>query len=351
MTNSAETGALTVDPLDAVPTLMLWMNNGCNARCIMCEIWRGDAKMYYTEQEITAWTPAWKRMGVQLIELCGEPTIHPEIRQICDILQAEGFRFTFLSNGLRLEKFADLITARAGSLTVSLDGPPTVHDAVRHVAGAYERLARGVARVRALAPEFPVYGRCVVHRRNFRHLHETVETARTLSLTSISFFGIDIGTPAFGRDDARADGIDSAADLEIQESDLPELAAGIDGLEREHAADLASRFICESPALLRRTLSPRLLASRPGGNCGFDCNVPFKSVVLEPDGSVRPCWFLPAYGNALEEGGVEAVLQKPSSVQFRANLNVAEHPVCMRCITPRVFDSQGKSRSGFKLTA
>jgi radical SAM protein with 4Fe4S-binding SPASM domain len=221
------------------------------------------------------------------------------------------------------------------------------------VKDAFGRLNKAVQKVRQLSPAFPIFGRCVVHRKNYQHLCATVDTAHALNLTSISFFGLDSDSPAFGRDHLPASAMDSVAMLRILPEDLPLLAAQLDRLERDYADDMARGFICEIVPLLRRTLSPLLEAylypKEPRQN-SYECNVPFKSAVLEPDGSVRPCWFLPSYGNAAKEGGVAAVLRKLSSVQFRAELDVHTHPVCQKCITPRVFDDHGKSRSGLKST-
>jgi Fe-coproporphyrin III synthase len=54
------------------------------------------------------------------------------------------------------------------------------------------------------------------------------------------------------------------------------------------------------------------------------------SAVLEPDGSVRPCFFQPAYG--LAANGLAEALNSPSAIAFRQSLDVENNPTCRRCV-------------------
>lgn len=343
---------MTCDGANAlnIYTVMLWMNSGCNARCITCEIWREKVGTYLSAAEIAEHASKWRERGVKLVELCGEATIHPELVEICAAFTANGLRFSFLSNGLRLGAFSRLIVEQAVSLTVSLDGPPDIHDRVRGVPRAFERLEQGLKVVRALSGTFPVYGRCAVHRENFLHMSDTVETARSLGLTSISFFGIDTDTPAFGREylDAAA-WRDRAMSLAFQADEMEMLDQEVGRLLERRAADFENRFIVESPQLLRLSLSPHQRSRAGNGQLANRCNAPFKSAVVEPNGDVKPCWFLPSHGNLRRAKDLHAVLEAPEAVSFRNELSIRDNKVCQRCITPRVFDESGASKSGFPL--
>ena len=318
--------------------LELWINTGCNSRCLTCEIWRERPGTVITSAEIASWLPEWVRLGLDRVELCGEPTLHPELEEVCRLLVGRGVKIHFLSNGLRLLSAHDLIRRWGTGLTVSLDGPPQVHDQVRNVPRAFERLARGVARLRDRDPGFPVYGRCAVHRLNYRAMRATVETARDLGLSWISFLALDTTTGAFGRDRLEPGtwaGIDGLA---LGQEDLPGLLGELDALERLHAADFESGFIRESPAKLRSVLWEYYAGvGTPGQSRPVACNTPWNSVVLEPDGAVRPCFFLPAYGNLREAGSLSSLLDSPAARGMRRELDVQNHPVCQRCICPREF--------------
>lgn len=328
---------------DLLSTVMLWMNSGCNARCVMCEIWKERTGAYLSAEEIEEWAAGWRAAGVRLVELCGEPTIHPQLREISRAIRASGLEFSLLSNGLRLGRWIDVV-AEAKSLTVSLDGPPALHDRIRAVPNAFARLERNVADIRRARADLPIFGRCVVHRLNFEEMSETVNSAKALGLNSISFFGLDSDTQAFGRE-ARdpGDWTTSIGAIALREEDMPRLAEELGRLAALHAADFESGFIVERPARLGYCLSPH--QRREGGGV-VRCNAPFTSAVIEPDGSVKPCWFLPAYGNIREAGGLEQVLGSLAAKDALDSLDVGTHPVCNRCITPRIFSADGSSRSG-----
>jgi MoaA/NifB/PqqE/SkfB family radical SAM enzyme len=324
------------------------MNTGCNARCRACEIWRQKIGSRLQADEIASWAPGWRRLGIGRIELCGEPTIHPQLETIIDGLRTHGFTLNILSNGLRLQPYLSQIREQAESLTVSLDGPPEIHDWIRGVANAFDRTEKNVRALRSSSPTFPIYGRCAVNRENLRYLNETVETAKKIGLTNISFCRLDTDTAAFGREQLENDDwSERLGALSLQIADTPLVDAVLDRLEAVHQDDFDSRYIVESPRMLRWQLSPALVTHANSGlTRGLRCNAPLMSVVVEPNGDVKPCWFLPAYGN-LRKDSLERILDCAEAKSFRANLDVERNRVCQTCITPRVFDDAGNFQRGF----
>ena len=325
----------------AVPYLLLWINGGCNARCQTCEIWRDTTKTFISAAEIAAMADQWVAMGVGEVELCGEPTLHPELPAVCESILLRGIEIRFLSNGLRLQRFAPLVAEFGKSLTVSLDGPPAIHDLVRNVPMAYQRLKRGVSAVRELTPDIPVYGRCAVHRLNYRYLRATVETARSLDLTDISFIGLDVSSTAFGRE-----GLDPGIETHVERLIIPReevdaLREEVEALVVSEASSFETGFLRESPNVLRSVLTDYFLEHwNPslGSERTIRCNAPWTSAVIEPDGKVRPCWFLPPYGNLNDfKGGLVELLNSDSSRSYRDSIDVTQHPTCRACICPRNF--------------
>jgi hypothetical protein len=53
--------------------------------------------------------------------------------------------------------------------------------------------------------------------------------------------------------------------------------------------------------------------------------------VWEVSGDVRPCFFHPTIGNTAD-GTLAQIVGGPAANAFRASLNVAENPVCQRCV-------------------
>ena len=101
----------------------------------------------------------WKRLadeaaahGIKSILLRGgEPFLFPGIMPLLEHLKRLGLYVSIDSNGTRLaEVAADLVRLGGIHVTVSVDGPESIHDAVRGVPGSFRRLAQGLARLNEL---------------------------------------------------------------------------------------------------------------------------------------------------------------------------------------------------------
>lgn len=325
-------GALlpAVDPIVSLPVVTLLPFSRCNCRCAMCDIWKEKNGAALSRHDVERLLPDLGRLGTRRVVLSGgEPLMHPDLFGLVRPLREAGLGLTLLSSGLLLERFAGPVASAFDDVVVSLDGPREVHDAIRGVPGAFERLRRGVRALRGGAPVPALSGRCTVQRENLAHLRGTVAAARDLGLDRISFLAADTTSPAFGR----ASGWEEEDRLRVvpDAADLARLAAELDRLEEENGDDLVSGFVSESPAKLRARLLAHFRAVGDGAPFpASSCNAPWVSAVVETDLSVRPCFFHPAYGR-IGDDGLAAALNGEAALRFRRALDVASDPVCLRC--------------------
>src|SRR5918911_1125442 len=141
-----------VDPITRMPILILFPHSRCNCRCLMCDIWRTTTKTEIAPGDVARWIDEWRGLGVRRVVLSGgEALLHSRLWELCDHLRAGGMGISILSTGLLLRRHAEALVRRCDDVVVSLDGPQPVHDAIRAVPRAYERLAEGVAAVKAAA--------------------------------------------------------------------------------------------------------------------------------------------------------------------------------------------------------
>ena len=320
------------DPITRLPILILFPHSRCNCRCVMCDIWRSTARTELAAEDVGRWTSEWRTLGVSRVVLSGgEALLHSNLWELCDHLRAADIGVTILSTGLLLRRHAAELVRRCDDVVVSLDGPQPEHDRVRNVPRAYERLAEGVAAVKAADARVQVTARCTVQRNNFTALRATVRAAHEMGLDRISFLAADVSTDAFNRPDGWDDA--RVAQVALDASDLPLLAAELDALERECAPDFASGFIAESPAKLRRTLLRYYAALRGDGDFApIECNAPWVSSVIESDGTVRPCFFQPALGNIHAAENLGAILNSAEAVAWRRGLDVHRDAICRKCV-------------------
>jgi Fe-coproporphyrin III synthase len=208
---------------------------------------------------------------------------------------------------------------------VSLDGPPEIHDRVRGVPTAFQRLEAGVRTIHEIKPDFPISARCTIQRANCSHLRATVATARRLGLTGISFLGADVSSTAFNRPLGWT--AKRQAGVALTDVDLALLDAEIDAL-------VFDGFVAETQPKLRSIATRfRGRLSRNNDGCAAPmCNAPWVSAVVEANGAVRPCFFHPPIGQVDSANTLFDVLNSSRAVAFRAALDVASNPVCRRCV-------------------
>jgi MoaA/NifB/PqqE/SkfB family radical SAM enzyme len=331
--NPAISGALPrVDPVTRLPILILYPHSRCNCRCLMCDIWKEKRKDELSAEDVQRWLPEWRVLGVQRVVLSGgEALLHSHLWDVCALLREAGIGITILSTGILLARDAAELVRWCDDVVVSLDGPREVHDHIRNLPRAYDKLAEGVAAVRNADPRVTVTGRCTVQRANHRELRATVRAARSLGLERISFLAADVSSEAFNRPGGWEP--DRASGVALGPEDLPGLAAELAALEREHAQDFADGFIAESPEKLHRRLSLYFAALLGGGDFpAVECNAPWVSSVIEADGTVRPCFFQPPLGTLRDGQTFTEILNGPAAVAWRRGLDMERDAICRRCV-------------------
>jgi len=296
----------------------------------MCDIWKNNESRSFTPVDLERMLPAIRRLSVKWIVLSGgEPLLNPEWPALCRILKKEGIRLTLLTSGLLLEKCASRIVDAVDEVIVSLDGPARIHDLIRQIHSGFALIERGIAAIRRLTPGFRITARSTVQKLNYLCLRETVETAKTLNLNGISFLAADLTSQAFNRPVPWTEG--RQQEIGLTQHELFGLEEEIELLIREHAGEIASGFVAESPEKLRRIASrfrESLGLARPKSPV---CNAPWTSAVVEIDGTVRPCFFHQPVGT-IQNGNLDEVVNGRAAISFRSSLDLASNPVCNRCV-------------------
>ena len=321
-----------LDPITQLPILILFPHSRCNCRCLMCDIWRNTSKDELTANDVARWLDEWQRLGVRRVVLSGgEALMHSHLWELCAHLRRANIGITLLSTGLLLKRHAHELVQYCDDVVVSLDGPRDIHNAIRNVPHAYERLAEGIATLSALHAPITLSARCTIQKNNYTHLRATVRAAHGIGLHRISFLAADVSTDAFNRP-AGWDG-DRVAQVALDADDLPLLERELDALTQEHADDFASGYIAESPLKLRHRLHQYYAALL--GQAQFhpvSCNAPWVSSVIEADGTVRPCFFQPPLGNIHQAKNLTEILNSDEAIAWRRGLDTQRNEICRKCV-------------------
>jgi MoaA/NifB/PqqE/SkfB family radical SAM enzyme len=309
-----------------LPLVIFYPTSRCNSRCISCDWWRQSGEGDLTLEEIDEIAGCLPSMGTRLVVFSGgEPLLRPEVFDAAALFKARGLELHLLTSGILLERFAEQVARRFARVTVSLDASSeALYERVRGVS-ALSTVTRGVARLRSVDASLPITARATLHKTNFREMPRLIDCAHRLGLDGISFLPADVSSRAFGRDQTP-----NAATLALDAGEILEFRETVERTLSAYRDDVASGFVAESPQKLRRL--PQYYAALSGDEPfpPVRCNAPWVSIVIEANGSVRPCFFHDAIGN-VRDTPLDAIVGDNLRA-FREAFDVNANPVCRRCV-------------------
>src|SRR5206468_1101763 len=152
--------AFMPDRFSAPRMLTFMMTYRCNLRCTMCWQW-GEQGLFHElskEHEIQQLDLATLRSviddvadeGTGVFLWGGEPFLHRDLMSFVEYVKSRNLYCSINTNGTYLPRQARrLVDLGVDAIMVSVDGPPEVHDRIRGMNGSFQRIADGVAALRA----------------------------------------------------------------------------------------------------------------------------------------------------------------------------------------------------------
>ncbi|HKF03093.1 MAG TPA: radical SAM protein [Candidatus Sulfotelmatobacter sp.] len=316
--------------IHTLPVVVIAAHNQCSCRCVMCDIWKIRDPQEIRPQDLERQVQSFRDLGVRwAVFTGGEPQRNANLFTLAEMLRREGIRITLLTAGLLLEAQAEQIAATIDDVIVSLDGPPPVHNLIRRVPRAFERIATGVQALRRYRPDIVVGARCTVQKQNHRHLCALITAAKDTDLTSVSFLAADVVSSAFNRPDVWPE--ERQQEIALNSEEVEELAGEIERMISEYRHEIDSGFVVENPAKLRRLVSYFRAHLFQEEHVAPYCNAPWVSAVIDSSGDVRPCFFHPPLGN-IHANTVAEIVNGAAALQFRAHLDIPTNSICRSCV-------------------
>ena len=320
---------LTGDKLYSLPLLVLYLTDGCNSRCVTCDIWQ-NPRRNMPVQLVESIAETCAELGVRWILLSGgEAMQHPDWPEIAQRFRAEGVHVMLLTNGLLLRKQAQDVIDSVDEVILSLDGGnPKTYEAIRGV-DAFDLIFEGVDMLRSA--DVPVTTRTTVQQANFREIPQIINVGLAHDINTISFLAVDVSNPfAFG--DRELETSSGALSL----SEIQELERIIDDITIQYAHAYDAGKMAETPDKLRRILVQYFRALI--GEADFPrppCNAPHFSTVIEVDGRLRPCYFLPTFGRLQPDGErLPQAINWNAAQDLREAYRTGKRLECARCVCP-----------------
>lgn len=182
-----------VPPLSS---LYVYVAGSCNLACKHCWITprfqrsgvEGGPfiKLEYIEKAITEG----KVLGLRSIKLTGgEPTLHPQFRQLVTLIDDAKIDIMIETNGTLIDgELAQFLKSKSHIvfISISLDGvTEETHDALRNVSGSYTKAVSGIKSLVEVG--FHPQMICTLHKGNVAEIDDLVQFANKLGCGSIKF--------------------------------------------------------------------------------------------------------------------------------------------------------------------
>ncbi|MFZ5450633.1 MAG: radical SAM protein [Thermodesulfobacteriota bacterium] len=343
----------------APPTnLAICLTYRCNLRCAMCRQWRRDQdepdnRPWYDrhrELPLATWVSLLDQVAPfrpWVYVTGGEPMISPNFKGLIQAARQRGLVVQVQTNGTLLAGAAEFL-AQAGVLAVSisLDGPPEVHDGIRGVKGTFRRLAEGVEALQAARAKFnsptPVLGfNCTISKGNLNFLPDTVRLAVEMKADALqlqhtmfnSTENVVRHNAIFNPEWVHKMDLDMALpsireggyyQSEIGPEDIPKLKAGLNEARALAKGRLKLLYMPKIPdELLGSYYLDLQYPFTP------DCDAFWKTLRVAPDGAISSCLNLKG-GNIVSESFTE-IWNGPKMQAIRRLFSKSLFPGCARC--------------------
>ncbi len=318
----------------------------CNLRCEFCYVgellnvegqWRQELPL----DAIDASFPRRRRMQVSLTG--GEVLVRKDIGPVFDLFRRKGYVCGYLTtNGTlidddRARALAGL--ARSGFLkhvSVSVDGPPDLHDRARGVKGTFERTAAGVRRLQdaavAAGARLRVSINTTVSEDSLQALEQMADVAEQLRVNAIGVNHLMFATPDEVAESLRLLGVADASVIATYVAARPILSPSDVRAKLERL-----RTACASRGIrfdARPKVGARIIDRYYTANAPLDgrCLYPFLSARVGFSGKMYFCPFIRIEVGDLSRSSLEDVWNGDTYVRLRRRLLENRlFPICRRC--------------------
>ena len=339
------------DKWSAPRVLTFMMTYRCNLRCTMCWQW-GEQGLFHElsrEHEVQQLDMATLRAviddvadeGTGVFLWGGEPFLHRDLIPFVEYVKSKRLYCSINTNGTYLPREAKrLVDLGVDAVMVSIDGPQEVHDRIRGMSGSFQRIADGIAALRAARngngarPEIIV--NTTISPGNQHALLPTYETVEAMGADQMILSQLWFTTEQIGQ----------ANEAYFQEK-FNAHAGSWRGFVMDVSTLDAGRIADQMREMARRTspmklrflpdLAPAQVGeyyARPEEAFGKTrCLVPWLEAEILPDGNVTPCSDRPdlIVGNVRQER-FRDIWNNATYRKFRRAMREdGLFPYCSRC--------------------
>jgi radical SAM protein with 4Fe4S-binding SPASM domain len=324
----------------------------CNLECEMCFQRDEDGQVRGATKAQELSPAQWEqvidriaRFAPGILWMGGEVLIYPRMVELCAYAKSKGLKVLLITNGFLLADVAEeLVNIGVDAITVSIDGPEAIHNALRRNPRSFARAVEGLrvalAARRARRARLPILAiNYTLMAQNYRQVPAFVNFARELGVDIIHFIGLSyLDRQTWQCHEAVLRGEFDVPASEVNVLDNSRYAAGLDPARLQAQMDALRASAPAFPAL--RFCAQGLgnyLHAHYGPDEGLPlsvqrCTSLWRKMTVQPNGDVTVCHSLPELrvGHALQ-GDLASTWNGPAFRHFRQRIKRQLLPGCIRC--------------------
>ncbi|MBX4952755.1 radical SAM protein [Rhizobium binae] len=271
--------------------VFLVATESCDSQCTACDYWLNKKPRFvapaFIEDDLSPFLNA-NKIPVVCIS-GGEPTLHPELGRIVRSIRSAGPSLTLTTSTTGLHNWFDEIRGGISNYLISLDGADRETYAASRGIDYFDAVVAWINRI-VSETDSEVAVSCVLQASNVGNVEQIYDLCMKLGVHRLYFRVPDLKTTAFGRRGAvRRKTLEQVA---VSESDVTNLRFQVARLLER---DASNRILGQSHDALNRKVKffECVAHSAPYREEDLMCTVPLLSLVIEPSGNCKPCFFLP----------------------------------------------------------
>ena len=322
-------------------SVTLFMTHRCNLRCRMCgQKHHGGPE--FSLNNLKAIVDDLSSFHPNITLFGGEPMLHEGCMDLIKYIKGKGMHCLMITNALLAEDYAeDIVESGLDELNVSLDGNAGIHDAIRALPGAFNKIMAGLKKIHSFKSATnnakPLVNlQCTISKYNYKSLESLLDVALEASADSLTFHNlIFLDRKTLERqkecdailgcasDDWEGFAFEPEIDPEMLHKKIKKILLGKHPFSVDFYPNFPRRALIEYYGNSKaRNFETPLRA----------CLSPWIAAYIFPDGEVKPCLnFSYSFGNVLKERFTE-LWNNDKAVRFRSFLKKKRaFPACCRC--------------------
>jgi len=263
-------------------------------------------------------------LGASAVTLTGgEPLMYQHLFPLTDLARDIGYKVVLMTNGTLLSENMDMIADRFSAICVPFEADTEeVYDRVRSP-GAFSRMRAGIASVKEHFPETSLVGKMTLTKSNFRFVRETVQAAYAAGLDVLWVLPVAESEYAFGGN--------VGAGQMLSEEEINEFRSIARRLAVENFPLFRDRVLLPSPQQILRYGDYFYRRLKGAEGQLRPCGEPEHSIIIDADGSVKPCYFQKPVGSLVHNSIGDILSGRLVSAKLR-EFRPGEDPVCADCV-------------------